>query len=232
MSKARDIASAIPAPSTVSSAELGYLDGVTSAIQTQLDAKTAKSTLSTTGDIYYASAANTPARLGIGSSAQVLTVASGVPSWATPAGGATFSGARLTKSANQSLASGTWTTITFNTEAFDVDGYHDNSTNTSRLTIPTGKSGYFLICGQAEFPGGSTADRARQVALQKNGVDLQLTQFPNSGTTYTDARVFTAIINAVATDYFEIQCRQDSGGSLNVNGGLESTNFCITYLGA
>jgi hypothetical protein len=87
MTKARDIASAIPAPSTVSSAELGYLDGVTSAIQTQVDAKTAKATLTTTGDIYYASAANTPARLGIGSSAQVLTVAAGVPSWATPGGG-------------------------------------------------------------------------------------------------------------------------------------------------
>ena len=91
MTKARDIASAIPAPSTVSSAELGYLDGVTSAIQTQVDAKTAKSTLTTTGDIYYASAANTPARLGIGSTDQVLKVTGGVPVWATPAaGGDTF----------------------------------------------------------------------------------------------------------------------------------------------
>ena len=42
---------------------------------------------STTGDIIYASSANTPARLGIGSSGQVLTVASGIPSWATAAGG-------------------------------------------------------------------------------------------------------------------------------------------------
>ena len=87
MTKARDIASAAPAPSTVSSAELGYLDGVSSALQTQLDAKTAKSTLTTTGDIYYASSANTPARLGIGSTGNVLTVAGGIPSWATPAGG-------------------------------------------------------------------------------------------------------------------------------------------------
>ena len=111
MTKARDIASAIPAPSTVSSAELGFLDGVTSAIQTQVDAKTAKATLTTTGDIYYASSANTPARLGIGSSAQVLTVASGVPSWATPAAGGgmtllsttTLSGATTTVSSiNQS----------------------------------------------------------------------------------------------------------------------------------
>ena len=115
MTKARDIASAIPAPSTVSSTELGYLDGVTSAIQTQIDTKAPSSTAvtltgtqtltnktltnpviasvvnntltSTTGDMIYASAANTPARLGIGSSAQVLTVASGVPSWATPSSG-------------------------------------------------------------------------------------------------------------------------------------------------
>ena len=46
-----------------------------------------KALTTTTGDIIYASAANTPARLGIGSSAQVLTVASGVPSWATPSSG-------------------------------------------------------------------------------------------------------------------------------------------------
>ncbi len=43
--------------------------------------------LTTTGDTYYASAAATPARLGIGSTGQVLTVAGGVPTWATPASG-------------------------------------------------------------------------------------------------------------------------------------------------
>lgn len=37
MTKARDIASAAPAPSTVSATELGYLDGVTSNIQTQIN---------------------------------------------------------------------------------------------------------------------------------------------------------------------------------------------------
>ena len=41
-------------------------------------------TLTTTGDVIYASAAHTPARLGIGSTSQVLTVTAGVPSWATP----------------------------------------------------------------------------------------------------------------------------------------------------
>jgi hypothetical protein len=39
MSKARDIASAAPAPAGVTSTELGYVDGVTSAIQTQINTK-------------------------------------------------------------------------------------------------------------------------------------------------------------------------------------------------
>jgi len=41
--------------------------------------------LTTTGDTIYASATSTPARLGIGSNGQVLTVSGGVPAWVTPA---------------------------------------------------------------------------------------------------------------------------------------------------
>jgi hypothetical protein len=43
--------------------------------------------MTTTGDSIYSSSGSTPARLGIGSTGQVLTVAAGIPSWATPAGG-------------------------------------------------------------------------------------------------------------------------------------------------
>lgn len=39
----------------------------------------------TTGDIIYASATNTLAKLGIGSTGQVLTVSGGIPAWSTPA---------------------------------------------------------------------------------------------------------------------------------------------------
>jgi hypothetical protein len=46
-----------------------------------------KDVITTTGDLIYASAANTPARRGIGSTGQVLTVSGGLPVWATPAGG-------------------------------------------------------------------------------------------------------------------------------------------------
>ena len=45
------------------------------------------SALTTTGDLLYASGANTLARLGIGSTDDVLTVAGGVPTWASAGGG-------------------------------------------------------------------------------------------------------------------------------------------------
>ena len=54
--------------------------------------------LTTTGDTYYASAAGTPARLGIGTTGQVLNVSGGVPAWATASSGA------LTKIASASFS--------------------------------------------------------------------------------------------------------------------------------
>jgi hypothetical protein len=113
MTKARDIASAIPAPSTVSSAELGFLDGVTSAIQTQVDAKTDKATLTTKGDIYAASAASTPARLAVGANGTTLVADSAEATglkWATVGGAPTS--ASNTVNTSESTTSFTYTGLT------------------------------------------------------------------------------------------------------------------------
>ena len=48
---------------------------------THNDKYIAKSVLTTKGDIIYASAANAPARLGIGSSGQLLSISNNVPTW-------------------------------------------------------------------------------------------------------------------------------------------------------
>ena len=97
MSKARDIASAPIAPSTVSATELGYVDGVTSAIQTQIDSKIGSASainptiVDAKGDIIAATTADTVARLAVGANDTVLTAASGETTglkWATPSGGA------------------------------------------------------------------------------------------------------------------------------------------------
>lgn len=74
-------------PSSVTTTTLGYVD-FTSSGQTQLDAKQARSTLTTKGDMYVATASATVARQGVGSDGQVLTADSGQTNgikWATPA---------------------------------------------------------------------------------------------------------------------------------------------------
>jgi hypothetical protein len=62
--------------------------------------------MTTTGDTIYSSSGSTPARLGIGSTGNVLTVAGGVPTWAAPAAG----GANYSLLSTTSL-SGTTTTV-------------------------------------------------------------------------------------------------------------------------
>ena len=42
--------------------------------------------MTTTGDTIYSSSGSTPARLGIGTTGQVLTVSSGLPAWSSPGG--------------------------------------------------------------------------------------------------------------------------------------------------
>jgi hypothetical protein len=64
--------------------------------------------LTTTGDTYYASAASTPARLGIGSTNQVLTVSGGLPTWATPSSGALT---LITRSSFSNVASVTYDSV-------------------------------------------------------------------------------------------------------------------------
>jgi hypothetical protein len=46
--------------------------------------------MTTTGDTIYSSSGSTPARLGIGTTGQVLSVSGGLPAWATPSGGMTL----------------------------------------------------------------------------------------------------------------------------------------------
>ena len=96
MSKARDLANAGTALGAVTATELAYVDGVTSAIQTQIDSKIGSASainptiVDAKGDIIAATAADTVARLAVGANGTVLTAASGQATgleWATPSVG-------------------------------------------------------------------------------------------------------------------------------------------------
>jgi len=82
---------------------------------TAVDTTTKNLNPSTTlGDIEYrSSTANTNTRLGIGSTGQVLTVAGGVPSWASPAGGGkVLQVVSATTTTSTTIATGTFTDTT------------------------------------------------------------------------------------------------------------------------
>jgi hypothetical protein len=86
------------------------LQGVDTQMKTNADAATnnaiQKSVITTTGDVIYASGANTPARLGIGTSGQVLQVSGGLPAWGTaPAGGMTLISTTTLSGASVTLSS-------------------------------------------------------------------------------------------------------------------------------
>jgi hypothetical protein len=197
--------------------------------QTVSDGRFIKNTLTTTtGDIIYASAANTPARLAIGSTDQVLKVSGGIPAWgAAPA--ASFVGCSIYNSST-TFANNTATALDFDTEEFDTDAFHSTTTNKSRMTIPSGKAGKYLVIGRISFAANATG--LRQARINKNG-NIQalssMSAFAGGGNNITVSGIF----NTSVGDYLDLVAYQTSGGTL----GQDSTNaydssFYIQFLGA
>jgi hypothetical protein len=185
--------------------------------------------MTTTGDTIYSSSGSTPARLGIGTTGQVLTVASGIPSWATPAGGA-YVGCSLYMSANQSIPNDTWTSINFDSEWFDTDGFHSTSTNTSRITIPAGKAGKYGVSPQWVWASVSTQFET-YLSVNGNLSYLGFQTAPGSGSKPT-AGGNTWILNLGVGDYIEMKGLHKYGSAVNIEGGTTNTQFSIVYLGA
>jgi hypothetical protein len=186
------------------------------------------------GDLIAATAADTPARLAVGTNGQVLTADSTAATglkWATAASGASFSGARAWASGTQNISTATSTTITWNSESFDTNSYHSTTTNTGRLTVPT--TGYYLLNGLIMFAPNGTG--VRILDIKKNGstsvayVEEAATSLAATASTVQ----FTALVSAAANDYFEIVAYQNSGSTVATYVGGEQFNFfSIVSLGA
>jgi hypothetical protein len=183
----------------------------------------------TLGDIEYrSSTANTNTRLGIGSTGQVLTVAGGVPSWATPAGGS-FVGVLCRKGASQTIPNTTDTVLNFSgTDTYDTDTFHDTTTNNSRITIPAGLGGYYLIYGLNTWDVNATGRRFCE--LKKNGTKILTSNGFGPNSTAAPSNMISVVLNLSAGDYMEYQVWQSSGGNLDTFGNDELCWFGVTKL--
>lgn len=192
---------------------------ITNSMATAIDAK---------GDLVAGTGADAFSRLAVGANNTVLTADSAQATgmkWATPSPAA-YIGASVTSNTNQTISGGVTAALNWNTENWDTDSFHDNATNNSRMTIPTGKSGKYLVSGV--------------VTLENNGIILSIftavngTKVPDGGSTAVgvssgDAGAsISMVLDLTAGQYVEIFARLNS---TNVVRNYQS-RFQITYLGA
>jgi hypothetical protein len=191
------------------------------------------SPLTTKGDLYTYSTTDT--RLPVGTNGHTLVANSSTSTgleWAAPASGSTYVGAAVyADNVFQAVSDSTLTAILFPSEDWDTDGFHSTSTNTSRITIPSGKGGKYQITATAFLSANITGQM--NLRIYKNGSAITGTGLQNGMFAFTyansDKVSGTVTVNAVATDYFEIYIIYvDAVG----NKDLRYARFSADYLGA
>lgn len=187
------------------------------------------SPLTTKGDLFTWDTGN--ARLPVGTNGQVLTAdstqATGIK-WAAVS--STLSGCWAYASAGTTVVDSTNTVIAFAAEIYDTDGYHDNVTNNSRITIPTGLGGKFLVTAQICWPGNTTGGRT--LAINKNGStanDFNI-QIPTSSVSNNLSMLYTNVISLAAGDYITLTGYQNSGATLSTRSGDPTAGNPSTWL--
>ena len=184
------------------------------------------------GGLLIGTGTGTVSELAVGTNNYVLTADStqttGIK-WAAVSTGTTFVGCNLYNAANQTISNSTATAVTFASETLDTDNFHSTSSNTSRITIPTGKAGKYLIQGRILWVANATSYRYTSIA--KNGTQVVRNYGGNFGTVDTPNNIY-AILDLAVGDYVELLVYQNSGGNLDVTGNEYYNNFSAIYLGA
>lgn len=194
---------------------------------------TVATTFDAAGDLVYGTGADTFTKLSLGTAGQVLTVNSGAtaPEWKTASSGSTFAGCRVHGSGTQSIANATQTLITWDSETFDTDSYHSTTTNTGRITIPSGKAGYYLVNCGLRYESGGNGQRDAYLIKNSGGVDTQFSLTCQDGDEPVGLQL-TGIIYLAVSDYVRVETYQNSGGSTDVGKLSVQSFFSVGYLGA
>ena len=116
-------------------------------------------------------------------------------------------------SATTSLANSTATAVAFAAENWDTDAFHDNVTNNTRLTVPAGLGGRYLVIGGCTFALNITGVRSIRLRVNGAGTNDSFTMLPTTGLATIMSVSRELLLNA--GDYVELLAYQTSGGALN-----------------
>lgn len=144
-----------------------------------------------------------------------------------------FAGARAYNSAAISVSSGgAGTVLSLDSERYDTDAFHSTVTNTSRLTVPSGKGGKYRVTGNARFAGEATATGERRLEILLNGTTVIAAAAETDIGTQAVTLNVSCDYDLAVNDYVELRAFQDSGGALNVEAaGNLSPEFMIANFG-
>ena len=124
--------------------------------------------------------------------------------------------ARARNSAVQSVANNTLTALTLDTEDYDIGAMHSTASNTSRMTVPTGGDGLYLIIGKTAFAASATGNRL--LRLTKNGSAIGADVAHEATATIGMQMMISCVEVLAAADYIELVAYQNTGGNLDVGG--------------
>lgn len=116
----------------------------------------------------------------------------------------------------QAVQNSSATALTFDSETFDVGSLHSTSVSPTKVIIPTGADGHYLVVGESYIAGSAVGTR-RDVYIYVNGSPVcDVIALPNANAQRPQATWQGPL---VATDYVELFVNQDSGGALNFGNG-------------
>jgi hypothetical protein len=138
-----------------------------------------------------------------------------------------FPAAHVTNTVALPQSSSSFNTLTFNTERYDNDAMHSNTTNNSRLTAP--ESGVYLATAHIEWENSTTGTRTLLIRKNDEGAGT-VARHDTPGDGLTGISIATAI-ELTTGDFLEVEVRQDTGATLDVNKSSEqSPEFSLTWL--